>query len=102
MPEQIQKIINKILEWWKKFNTKQRTLIVSITAVIIVALIILGYVVSRPTMVQLIACEDAAQASEVKKILNDAGIQYQVSNNLVYTVNSADEVEAEIRRMYGK
>ena len=96
MPEQIQKIINKILEWWKKFNTKQRTLIVSITAVIIVALIILGYVVSRPTMVQLIACEDAAQASEVKKILNDAGIQYQVSNNLVYTVNSADEVEAEM------
>ena len=84
------------MEWWKKFNTKQSTLIVSITAVIIVALIILGYVVSRPTMVQLIACEDAAQASEVKKILNDAGIQYQVSNNLVYTVNSADEVEAEM------
>ena len=22
MPEQVQKVLDKILEWWKKFNTK--------------------------------------------------------------------------------
>ena len=94
MPEQIRKIIDKVLEWWKKFNTKQRTLIISITAVVVIALVILAYVASRPTMVQLIACEDASQASEVKNILEDAGISYQIDNSLVYMVDSSDEVNA--------
>ena len=39
MPEQVQNILNKITEWWKKFNTKQKALLISIVAVIIVALI---------------------------------------------------------------
>ncbi len=34
MPENVQNIINKIGEWWKKFSIKQKTLLVSITAVI--------------------------------------------------------------------
>lgn len=35
MPEQVQNILNKITEWWKKFNTKQKALLISIVAVII-------------------------------------------------------------------
>lgn len=35
MPEQVQKIANQILEWWKKFNTKQKALLISIVATII-------------------------------------------------------------------
>ena len=101
MPEQIRKIIDKVLEWWKKFNTKQRALIISITAVVVIALVILAYVASRPTMVQLIACEDASQASEVKTILEDAGISYQIDNSLVYMVDSSDEVNAEMALAQG-
>ena len=37
MPERIQQILNKILEWWKNFNTKQKALIISIAAVVVVA-----------------------------------------------------------------
>ena len=29
MPERIQAILNKVVAWWKKFNTKQRTLMIS-------------------------------------------------------------------------
>ena len=53
MPEQVQNILNKITEWWKKFNTKQKALLISIVAVIIVALAILAAVVSKPNMVTL-------------------------------------------------
>ena len=42
MPEQVQNILNKITEWWKKFNTKQKALLISTVAVIIVALAILA------------------------------------------------------------
>ena len=37
MPEQVQKVLDRILEWWKKFNTKQRSVLISIAAVVIVA-----------------------------------------------------------------
>ena len=74
MPENVQNILNKIKDWWKKFSTKQKTLLISITAVVIVALAILAAVMSRPKMVQLITCENATQASEVNKLLEGENI----------------------------
>ena len=61
MPEQLQKIANQILEWWKKFNTKQKALLISIAATIILALVILAVIVSKPTMVTLIECASTAE-----------------------------------------
>ena len=54
MPEQLQKIINRVVEWWKKFNTKQKALMISLTSIVIVALVILGVVMTRPTYTTLI------------------------------------------------
>ena len=47
MPEQLQKIINRVVEWWKKFNTKQKALMISLTGIVIVALVILGVEIGR-------------------------------------------------------
>ena len=74
MPDKVKEILNKITEWWKKFSTKQKMLIVSITAVVVVALIILYVVMSKPTTVQLITCEDTAQAGTVKDLLSGESI----------------------------
>ena len=38
MPERLKAILDKITAWWKKFNTKQRSVLISIAAVVIVAL----------------------------------------------------------------
>ena len=65
MPENVQNILNKINEWWKKFSVKQKTLLVSITAVIVLALVILAVVMNQPDMVSLITCVNAKQASQV-------------------------------------
>ena len=54
MPERVQQILNRIVEWWKNFNTRQKALIISIAAVVVVAFSILGFVMTRPTMVNLI------------------------------------------------
>ena len=82
MPEQLQKILSQITEWWKKFTTKQRILLGSITASILLALVILGVVVSRPTMVTLVECENTAEAGEVKALLdNDGSIEYEISQD---------------------
>lgn len=34
MPDRIKAILEKIKEWWTKFSKKQKTLLVSITAVV--------------------------------------------------------------------
>lgn len=97
MPENVQKILNKIKEWWTKFSTKQKTLLISITAVIILALVILAAVMSRPEMVTLITCENATQASEVKNLLEGEGIKTEISQDgLTFSVNRNDEANASI------
>ncbi|MCR5144008.1 MAG: flagellar biosynthesis protein [Lachnospiraceae bacterium] len=99
MPEQIQNILNRIIEWWKKFNTKQRVVMISILAVVIVALVILGYAVSRPTMVTLITCETAEEATSVKELLEgaDPAIAYTTDETgMKYSVNQEDYANANI------
>lgn len=97
MPENVQKILNKIKEWWTKFSTKQRTLIGSIVAVVILSLVILTVVMSQPKMVTLITCENTNQASEVKKLLDGEGIKTEISQDgLTFSVNSKDEANASI------
>ncbi len=97
MPEQIQAIINRILEWWRKFTRRQQVLIVSISAVVIVSFIILAIVITRPTMVQLIACEDGQQASAVQTLLDENGIKYETSSDgFTFYINEKDEAQANI------
>ncbi len=98
MPEQIQALLNKILEWWRKFTRRQQILIVSITAVVIVSFIILGVVITRPTMIQLVNCNgDGVQAASVKTILDENGIAYETSQDgFIFYINEKDEAEANI------
>lgn len=48
MPDRLKAILEKIKEWWLKFTTKQKTLLISITAVVILALVILAVVMTKP------------------------------------------------------
>lgn len=98
MPENVQKILNNVKEWWKKFSTKQKMLLVSVTAVVLIALVILGAVMNQPKMVPLITCKSANEASQVKALLDEnASIRYQMSSDgMSFTVNSDDEASASI------
>ena len=97
MPEQLQKIINHVVEWWKKFNTKQKALMISLTSIVIVALVILGVVMTRPTYTTLIDCENAKSASQVKELRDaDGTIGYKVSNSTHYEVNVKEESAANM------
>ncbi len=97
MPENVQNILNKINDWWKKFSVKQKTLLVSITAVIVLALVILAVVMNQPNMVTLVTCENAKQASQVKELLAGENIKAQISaDGLTFTVNAKDKANASI------
>ena len=97
MQERLKNILNRIIEWWKKFTTRQKTLIGSITGAVIVALVILAYVVTRPTMVTLTTADSASDASEIVSLLEDNSISYQTSTDgLTISINSKDEAKAHL------
>ncbi len=100
MPEQVQKIIDRILEWWKKFTTTQKAILVSATAGVLIALVILGVVVTKPTYVPLYTASDTKDAANVKSVLDgNSAIDYQVSSDgLVFTVNQKNEAAANLLR----
>ena len=81
MPEQFQKILNRIIEWWKKFTTKQRVILISIVAVVILSLVILAVTVTRPHPVLLISCESAKDAATVAELLTGEQIAYDLSSD---------------------
>ncbi len=81
MPEQLQKILERIVEWWKKFNTKQKALLASISAVLILSLVILALFVSKPEMVTLRTCATMEEAAKVQKLLDDNHISYELESN---------------------
>lgn len=98
MPEQVQKILDKIIEWWKKFNNKQRALILSAVAVVIIALVILAVVLATPTVTLLYRCENYTEASQIKELLDgDETINYSTSDDgLIFYVEEEDEATASM------
>ena len=97
MPEQIQAIINKFLEWWRKFTKRQQVLILSISAVVLVSFVILIVVISQPTMTKLVECESATQASTVSDLLSENDIDYETSDDgYIFYVDENDFATANI------
>lgn len=98
MPEQIKNVFDKIVEWWKKFSNRQRIVMISIAAVLILALIILYAVVSQPEMVELYKAADTKEAAEVKDLLDgNSDIDYEIGkDNLTFYVDSKDETVASL------
>ncbi len=81
MIDKLRGLLDRVIEFWKGLAGKQRMLIISSAIVVIVMLIILGTVLSRPNMVELITCEDAKQASEVVELLKGEDIPYDASDD---------------------
>lgn len=81
MADRLKGLLNKVLEWWNKFTAKQKTIIISAAAGIVLTVAIIAAVLTRPQYVTLIQCETTKQASEVVNLLDGEGITYKVSDD---------------------
>lgn len=78
MADKLKQIPAKILEWWNKFTSKQKTIIIAIAAAVVFAFGILIYAVSQPNYT-VIGTYSSEEAAEIVEILDDAGIIHQES-----------------------
>ena len=77
----IRELIERIKEWWGRFTSRQKTLIVAAGAVVIMAVVILITALTRPKYEPLIICEDTKEASQVKELLDGESYTYTISDD---------------------
>ena len=80
MDEKLKDIQKKAVEFWKKYDRKQKTLIISITAAVLITLIIMAVVLTKPSYKLLIECADTVEAADVTDALTENGIEYTTEN----------------------
>lgn len=97
MADRLKELLNKVLEWWNKFSTKQKTFIVCAGAGIILAFAILVSILVRPQYMVLLNCESTKEASQVKELLDGAGLDYQISDDgYQIKINKNQQSEANL------
>lgn len=96
MNEQLKNIQGKIIEFWNKYDKKQKTMMISIVGALIIAFVIMYFVLNKTTYVTLVECESAETASSVRTALDGVGIKYTISDTWVVKVDKEDKVEAEM------
>lgn len=93
--EKLKELGNRILEWWNRFTTRQKTLIVMVIAVAVLAIAVLITVLNRPQYVLLKECEDTTQAANVRDLLEEASMDYTLSDDgLVFKILKSQQSDA--------
>ena len=97
MPERLKEILAKVRDWWNRFTSRQKTLIVTISAAVVFTFGILIYVLTRPDYITLMRCDNAKESSEVVAILDSNDIEYKTdANALTISVLEKDKSTATL------
>lgn len=95
MLERVKQIPSRLLEIWKKYSKKQKTIIISVVGALIVAFAILAFVLGRTEYIELLKFEDTATAKQAIDLLKQDGIAYKLANdNLTVSVDSKRRSDA--------
>ncbi len=97
MADKAKELLEKVKAWWNKFTSKQKTIIIGVAAVVVLAFAILFTVLSQTKYVDLRTCETAKEASEITELLETAGVKYTVSDDgLRIKVDESKESDANL------
>ena len=97
MQERIRQLLDKLKEWWNKFTTRQKTLIISVSAAVVVAIVVVIWLLNVPKYQTLIECTTPAETGTVRDLLDEEGIPYQISEDgLVIKVEQSRMSDATI------
>ena len=95
MQERLKEIPTRILEFWKRYSSKQKTIIIAIICLVLVAIGITAYLVSRPTWTRFQSFSTLEDASKMTDALDEQGISYRSSDNgLTLYVKEGDMTNA--------
>lgn len=79
--ERLKALWGKITEWWGKFTSKQKTLVIAMGAGVIVALVIVYAILTSPNYTLLEQCDSTKEASQITEFLDASEIKWQASTD---------------------
>lgn len=101
MLDRLKAIQTGLVEFWSRFTSKQKTLIISISAAVILTLVALGVLLNRTKYVDLVTFDNTTDAASADEILKEAGIKYTVTGNGL-TFSVAEKSESQARLVLGQ
>ena len=81
MQERIKQIPTKFVEFWNKYTGVQKTIIISVICVVLLAIGLTTYFVSRPTWVKFNEFNNLNDANAMAKALDDANVSHKSSKD---------------------
>lgn len=93
----------KFLEFWNKYTSKQKTIIISVLAAVIFTLVALIWLFNRTNYVTLATFESTADAAEARGYLEDSGqgFNYRLSDDAL-TISIDERQLSEARLILGE
>ncbi len=92
MPDKLKELLDRIKDYWNKFEKKQKQIMISVAAVVVLALCLLAWTLTRTNFVHLIKLETASDAAAVKTLLDENGFtKYEMSDDtLTFSIAEDD------------
>lgn len=91
MAERLKQIPKQLLEFWNKYTARQKTILISVVSVIIIAFVVLIVITGRVEYGELTITETTKEASEVVELLESENIKYKLgSDRLTVSVDLKD------------
>ena len=98
MMDQLIAIEDKIVAFWNKYTTRQKTVIICVVLAVFFALVLLSYFLTRPVYTHLATFSDASLASTLSEALDGKNIKYKMdtdaSGTTSFEVEQSDYSEA--------
>ncbi|MGN0346442.1 MAG: flagellar M-ring protein FliF C-terminal domain-containing protein [Lachnospiraceae bacterium] len=87
----------KFMNWWEQFTLRQKLTIGGITIAVIVAIVILVSVLSKPDYVIIYTASNAVEANSVIDLLEENNFEYQLSEDgLVISIKESDYTQVNL------
>ncbi len=81
MAERLNGILKQGLNLWNKYTSRQKTIIISIALVILLAFALLFFLMNRVDYKRFVVCKDSKEASQVSELLKSEGYRYKYDDN---------------------
>jgi len=95
MQERLKELPKKFLEYWNKWTSKQKTIIISAIAVVIVMIAVFVMVLGRTKYVEMGTFDDTKTASQVVTMLRESAIETKLgADNLTVMVDEEKYTDA--------
>lgn len=81
MQERIKQIPTKLMEFWKKYSSKQKTIIIAVICLVLAAIAAVAFIATRPTWTKFQSFGNLDDANAMAKALDDKSIKYKSSDD---------------------